>query len=93
MLDYGVTSELFRLLVAQGEIKPAVGAAGLTNKMPGERFCTAAHPGVVADAMGGDPAPAYELRKGAKRSPIRLVWTNLKQPAARYVASSLKLVE
>ena len=74
MFEIGVTSELWNLLVSQGEIKPAAGTVGLGNKMPGERSHTAAHPGVVTDAGGGVPAPIYELRE--ERSPIRLIVNN-----------------
>lgn len=78
MLDYGVTSELFRLLVAQGEIKRSVGAEGL---------------GMNAGVpMGGQTHPLADAAR-EEDTRIRLVWTNLNQPAARQVASSLKLVQ
>lgn len=77
MWDGAVTPVLQAWLVTRGEIKPAVSAEGL---------------GMNAGVpMGGQTHPLADAAR-EEDTRIRLVWTNLNQPAARQVASSLKLV-
>lgn len=90
MWDGGVTSELFQRLVRQGDIKPKAGTNGLTNERPGERSHTAAHPGVMTDAGGGVPEPAYEPRE--TRSPIRLIANNTSMRQTARSTASLTVV-
>lgn len=73
----GVTSALFELLVRQGEISRPGATVRMTNGKAGP--------------SQGKPSPAVTdaAQEGTR---IRLVWTNLKQPAARRAAGSLKLV-
>lgn len=93
MVDYGVTSELFRLLVAQGLAEQTAGTVGLAqNEKSGER-ANAAHPGVLADAMGRNPAPAYGLREGDHRSPIRLIVNNTSMRQTARSTASLTVVK
>lgn len=77
MLDYGVTSELFRLLVAQGEIKPAAGTVGLGNEMAGSSRKATSRQVASAPVCGEeDRTRRHSQARGGNRAGLRLVWDN-----------------
>ncbi len=92
MLDYRA-SDIFQQLVRQGLAEQTAGTVGKArNEKLGERSEPAAHPRVTADAKGRNPAPAYELREGDHRSPIRLIVNNTSMRQTARSTASLTVV-